>query len=638
MMNKKYFFLVLMLPLFVFQAQGQSWKLKKANEYFERYDYEKAVSLYESLKEKTPEVYRNLSYAYYVMGDYQKSAGAYSKLIEGGGYEAKDLYRYAYLLRMLGKYDEAKEWMSKFAAMNPNDSRAKRFLENSAYYDELLIPDPAVELKNVSVNGKNADFGPSYYKDGFIVFASSRGFGHLWSGNEQPFLDLYKSKVTEDFDLKDMIKFYGDVNDKYHDGPAAFNANGDYMILTRNIYGQKVEDNKLWLYESEWDGREWSEPVPLHFNSKDYSCGHATLSKDGNRMYFVSDMPGGMGSTDLYYVEKKSNGEWGNPVHLGNVLNTEGKEMFPYFDEEEGYLFYASDGLPGLGGMDIFVAKLQDDGSFSEPVNLGAPVNTNFDDFALIFKTDNGFMSSNREGGKGDDDIYAFTGLKKFKDKFKKYYLAGVVKNEATGTPLPGVKIKIYKDGELYKELIADDSGSFKVEVPKGDYKVEVEKPGYESEPVSIAAKEFVDKTEVTLALPMKRSDVVVDQGDGVDLCSVKINPIYYDLDKYYIRADAEQNLNEIVALMKKYPEMKLEVISHTDSRASHAYNMRLSERRTRSAIKYLVSKGIDGSRLVGKWKGETEPVNECVDGVECSEDKHQLDRRTEFKIIGCKK
>jgi len=634
-MRLRYYLLLLIFPMYLV-AQSQGWKQRKADEYYDRYDYDKAISLYESLKEKTPEVYRRMAYAYLVKGDKVSAADSYSRLMEQGDYSPEDVYRYASLLLRLGRYDDAMRWMEKYASLSPDDSRAKRFISDLAYYKSLLVSDESVSLKNVSVNGKFADFGPSYYSDNEIVFTSSRGFGRLWGGNDQPYLDLYVSSIEGDNDLKDMKKFYGEVNKKYHDGPASFNSRGDYMVLTRNIYNEKVRDNKLWLYESKREGDVWSVPRPLHFNSKDYSCGHASLSKDGRRMYFVSDMPGGMGGTDLYYVEKTSDGEWGSPRHLGESVNTEGNEMFPYYDEEEGYLFFASDGLPGLGGLDIFVAKIKEDGSLGKVVNLGAPINSRDDDFGLIFRRDQGFLSSNREGGKGDDDIYSYKDLKKFKDKLRDYYLSGVIKHSETGAPMPGVKVRVYKDGELYKEFVTDDSGSFRYEVPRGVYKIEVEKPGYDKVATDVRAIPDDRLSTDVLSLELKRSDVVVDRGDGKDLCSVRIRPIYYDLDKYYIRSDAEGNLDEIVSLLKRYPEMKLEVISHTDSRASRSYNIRLSKNRTRSAIRYLVSKGISKDRLIGKWKGETELVNGCSDGVDCSEDQHQLNRRTEFKIVGC--
>ena len=632
-----YLLLTMFVPGLLWQLDAQSWKRKKADDYFEQYNYDKAIALYESLRDKDAQVYRNLARAYFVMGNKRKAADAYSRLISSGSYEPLDLYQYAYYLRMLGRYEESVEWMRKYAELAPDDSRARRFMEDPTYYKLLLDPDPDVKLRNVTVNGKFADFGPAFYKDKEVVFTSSRGFGRTWGGNVQPYLDLYVSPITEDYDLVEMKKFYGDVNEKYHDGPASFNERGDYMVLTRNIYGEKVKDNKLWLYESSEVNGKWTTPEPLHFNSKEYSCGHAALSKDGTKMYFVSDMPGGMGGTDLYYVEKSSEGEWGVPRHLGSVLNTEGNEMFPFYDEDEGLLFYASDGLPGLGGLDIFVAKLKEDGSFGDPVNVGSPVNTMDDDFALVYRGSNGFMSSNRPGGKGDDDIYSYKDLKKFKIFLQDYYLGGFVYNVLDGKPLGGAHVKIYKEGEPFKEFVTDSTGTFRYKVPLKDYRIEVDKEGYSRTVADVDTDDLISTPDLRVDLPL-RPDKVYVTGDTTDVCSIKISPLYYDLDKYNIRPEYKGQLEELIALLKRHPEIKLEVASHTDCRASHAYNMRLSRNRTMSVIKYLTSRGIPRKQLVAKWYGETRLVNECRDGVKCTEAQHQLNRRTEFRILGCEK
>ena len=616
-------------------VQAQDWKRKKADQYYEMIDYARAIPLYESIRDKEPEDYRRLARAYDVMGDKAKAAYWYEQLIKGKRYKPEDLYRLAYYLRMLGKYDESNKWMREYAALRPEDSRVVRYIRNPDYYKELLKANRGVKLKNVRVNSPNSDFGPTFYGDSAVVFASSRGFGKVWGGNEQPYLDLYISHVAGDDDLEGVRKFLSKVNSKYHDGPATFNRRGDYMVVTRNIYGEKdLKDNKLWLYESwkDTDGN-WSDPVPLPFNDKSYSCGHGALSEDGMRLYFVSDMPGGMGGTDLYVVEKEGD-RWGKPRNLGPLVNTEGNEMFPFYDERGGYLFFSSDGLPGLGGLDIFVVKVGPHGELSEPVNLGAPVNGSYDDFSLTYRNDkeNGFMASNRPGGKGDDDIYGFKGLNWFKQKARLYYLAGKVYDKDTGEPLAAT-IEVYDHSKLYKTLHTGPDGEYKVLIkPSGLYTLKVEKDEYRPAEEMVRIEDLSDT--------LLRRDIPMEKLAGAkwkEICSHAIAPIYYDLDKYYIRPVDYERLDSIVALMKRYPEMRILIESHTDSRASYAYNMRLSKNRAISAKKYLVSKGIEPSRIEIKWYGETRPVNECVDGVKCPEWKHQQNRRSEFTILNCK-
>ena len=628
-------FLLMSMP-----AGAQNWKKQKADEYYERFDYDNAIPLYEALKTKDAEVYRRLAHAYDVMGKKDQSARWYEELIKNGNYKPEDLYMYAYYLRVLGRYDEAAKWMRKFAKLRPGDTRAKRFMDDPDYYKELLKANPNVQLKNVSVNGANADFGPVFYQDSLVVFTSSRGFGKVWGGNVQPYLDLYKSRVKDDDDLEGVSKFRASVNKKYHDGPVTFNAAGDYMVVTRNIYNEKnIEDNKLWLYESHRkDDGTWEEPVPLPFNDKSYSCGHGALSPDGNTLYFVSDMPGGMGETDLYVVKRKADGSWGTPKNMGPKLNTEGKEMFPYYDERGGYLFYASDGLPGLGALDIFVVKMDGEGHMSDPVNLGAPVNGGWDDFALTYKNsrENGFMSSNRPGGKGDDDIYGFKQLNQFKKKAVLYYLAGRTYDETTGAPVVST-IEVYENGKLLKKIETPADGSYRITVdPSAEYVLKAKAEGYEDKSVGVSSiLNFIPQGENVLRkdIPM----LSLEEKRKRDLCSYKIEPIYYDLDKYYIRPQDTVRLNQIVRLMKQFPQMRLLIESHTDARATKRYNIRLSRNRALSAKRYLVEHGIEPERIELKWYGESRPVNECVDGVSCPEWKHQLNRRSEFTILNCR-
>ncbi len=627
-----YEFSVFFLIFFVSTTYAQQWKLKKADEYYERFDYTHAVPLYESIKNKDAEIYRKLGRAYYVMGNFEKAKKAYKKIISNGIYTPEDIYNYAYYLRVNGEYKKAIKWMRKFARLRPNDSRARRFVANPYYYKELLRFNPNVIIHNVAINGKYEDFGPAGFRDTLVVFASSRDASRNWKGNDQPFLDLYKAKIVLDTSLSDVKSFSRRINSRYHDGPATFNKNGTYMVLTRNIYNEKkITENKLWLYESYLKDGKWTEPKPLHFNSKDYSCGHPSLSADGKTMYFASDIPGGFGGLDIYVVKRINDSTWGQPKNVGAMINTEGNEMFPTWDSEQGYLFFSSDGLPGLGGMDLFVVRIEPNGDISEPVNLGAPINSTYDDFAIYYRNnESGFFSSNRPGGKGSDDLYAFVQMHNFKNKAIVYYLTGKVLDHTTGKPI-AARIMITEDQKVLSEHQLAPGQNFKIRVwPGHHYKIKAFAPGYIAREIPVDIKEAQGSIYKDIQL------LSVRQKELLDLCRNGIEPLYYDLDKYYLRSGDSLRLKKIVAIMKKFPGIKIEISSYTDSRATFDYNMELSKKRTMVVVKYLIDNGISIDRLKSKWYGETRLVNGCVDGVDCTEEQHQLNRRTEFKIINC--
>ncbi len=625
--------------------QSQSLRLKKANKYFNEFSYDKAVKAYEDIEEKTPSIYRNLAKSYLMLGDLDKSEQNYSLLMSTGHYEPEDVYAYASILLMNKKYDEAVSWMEKYYKLRPEDSRARSFMENPLYYRELLQSDPKMLLSNEDINTVYEDFSPVYYNGGQVVFASSRDDSKLvnrrWNGNRQPYLDLYIADLTGDHHLTHVRKFNDVVNKKYHDAPATFNSRGDYMLVTRNIYkDDNLEDNKLWLYESRLiDGSYWEEPQPLYFNANHYSTGQASLSPDGNIMYFVSDRPGGFGGTDIYKSVRGKDGKWGTPENLGPKINSEGDEMFPYYDASGGYLFFSSDGWPGLGGLDIFVSKVKREGGYTKPQNLGSPVNSNRDDFGFIYNKDgSGFLSSNRAGGKGDDDIYSFTNLPKFQDKVRDCYLSGTITDKKTQEPLGYARVILTdKQGNKLREMETKPDGKYSFGIDcDGHYKVLVLREPYKEASAIIDAKTYATPHIVKDFALENPADKLIEASNDKDMCSYTLPTIYYDLDKFYIRYDDKLKLDDIVKLMNRYPEMRVEVGSHTDARASKPYNVRLSKNRTMSAIKYLTDHGISRDRFVAKWYGETRPVNGCVDGVKCTEAEHQRNRRTEFKILNC--
>ncbi len=649
MMKKKQQLLLLVILLIFNSLNAQKSRVRQADSYFENFSYAKAIIAYKNLKYKSPRVYRNIAKSYLMLGHTDKAEEYYNELINTGKYNASDLYSLASVLQMNKKYEEASSWMQKYAQRNPADSRGRRFVENPTYYEELIVIDTTVSLNNLAINTKYQDFSPTYYKKDKVAFASSRDDSYFvnrkWNGNNQPFLDLYIADLQDNNVLSNVRKFSKKVNKKFHDAPATFNKDGNVMIITRNNYEKiiakkgKVCDNNLMLYESILSDKQvWSNPEKLSFNNKNYSCGQASLTPDGQTMYFASNMPGGFGGTDIYIVKRTADGTWGKPKNLGNRINTEGNEMFPYFDEKNNFLFYSSNGLPGLGGLDVFVAKVRRDGSFTLPTNLGAPVNTNKDDFSFIYKIDgSGFLSSNRDGGKGDDDIYGFVNLHKFKSRINEMYLSGVIIDKNTGEPLKYTRVILYdKAGNMVGDFETKEDGKYDYPIDYGkSYTMVVEHSGYDKKETLINTKETGKKDIVRNFEFIK---IKTNEDKLKELCAIRIAPLYFNLDKYYILDVEKPTLDRIVAILNKYPAIILEVSSYTDSRASKRYNKRLSKRRTKAVVKYLVSKGIDKDRLVSKWFGEENLVNACADGVKCSEKEHQMNRRSEFKILNCNK
>ena len=343
-------------------------------------------------------------------------------------------------------------------------------------------------------------------------------------------------------------------------------------------------------------------------------------------------MPGTHGQSDLWKVKINDDGSFGTPENLGTTINTEGKETFPMLTNENE-LYFASDGHPGLGGLDIFMSRLNADGTFDKPLNIGTPANSPQDDFAYLIdtKTRKGFLSSNRDGGKGFDDIYKFLETRKL---ICEQLLSGIVTDLETGEILPNTKVTLFDDKfNKIKEVMSDDKGFYSfdmVECGKAYY-VRAEKEIYETKEQKINIAKETGKTELPIQLEKKVKPVAV----GDDLAKAfGIKIIYFDLDKWNIRQDAALELEKILDVMKQYPTMKIDVRSHTDSRQTFKYNEKLSDRRAKSTIEWLVKNGIDTSRLNGKGYGETQLVNKCANGVKCSEEEHQANRRSEFIII----
>jgi outer membrane protein OmpA-like peptidoglycan-associated protein len=493
-------------------------------------------------------------------------------------------------------------------------------------------------IKNISINTEYADFGTSYFGNDSIVFSSPRSkrsiVKNIWLPNSQPYLDLYIGSIENNGEIAGKHKVKGNVNTKFHEATVAFTKDRKIVYFTsNNYYHNEVKNDttgvlRLQLFKAsvQKDG-EWTDIEKLPFNSDEYSTGHPALSQDGKKLYFVSDRPGSFGKTDIYVVDIKEDGTYGEPKNLGAPVNTKGKEMFPFIDGD--IIYFSSDRENGLGGLDIYASKMYNT-TISKPLNLGVPINSPNDDFAFIKKQDKGYFSSNRKEGVGDDDIYSFLTNKPLEIECTQE-ISGLVKNKETQENLSGVEIKLLdKEGNIVKTVMSDENGLYRFTVKcNTTYKISGDKVDFQDDNAAITTvNDIVEKPiEVALALA---PEIVENK--------INIENIYFDLDKWNIRPDAAAELDKLVQIMKDHPELNVEAGSHTDSRATEAYNNRLSKRRAKATVKYIVSKGIDAKRITAKGYGETQLTNGCTDDVECTDEQHQMNRRTEFVIVSDKK
>jgi outer membrane protein OmpA-like peptidoglycan-associated protein len=502
-------------------------------------------------------------------------------------------------------------------------------------------------VKNATtLNSKQSDFGPACYDNG-IIYASDRSISKIedrtygWTGNN--FLRLYVADPanTDDFfhGFKAPSTAPGFMNQDYHDGPAAFNRSFTEMFLNQTYLltdkGKKdssnVRTHLLKIFYATRKNGKWGKLSPFFLNNDEYSVGHPALSPGGDTLYFVSDMKGGSGGTDIYYCIR-ADGKWGNPVNLGSDINTFGNEMFPYI-ADNGDLYFASDGHPGFGGLDIFVSKIVD-GKWTTPKNLGMPINSSYDDFSLVEckKTGTGLFCSNRPDGIGGDDLYSYNRLP---IKVKKLIppapptvsISGCVKDKANMEPIPVASIFLLDD-ETGKVMVIKTNiqGCFKAKVKiNSHYHLKAMQTDYIADCLPFVINEALAKQDPTIPRDLLLDKLAVNR-------KFKLDNIYYNFDKWDIREDAEPSLNNLVRIMKENP-ITVELGSHTDSRGSDEYNKLLSQRRAESAVKYIVSTGIDPSRITAHGYGETQLINKCKNGVPCTDAEHQENRRTEFKV-----
>lgn len=644
-MKKLYLLTVAMLLI----AQGiMAQPAERARKNMNMFNYTKAVKILKRAVKK--EKYREaaipmLAECYKMQRDVVNAKEWYGQAVKLPNAGVNTWADYAGALIQAGEYAQAKQAIADAASKSPANPDLKLF---KAMCDSVTVSwkdkAPLFEIRTLpNVNSPASDFGPSFYANGF-TYATDRESNVLdersygWTGRGYVKILFTKPETTGDLfgNIRYPRSLKGFFNETYHDGPAYF-AGDSVVAFTRTFRDRnakkidKMKTDMLKIYYASRINGKWGELKEFYLNSPDYNVGHPALTADASVMYFASDMPGGQGGIDIWMCKRQGDG-WGKAVNLGPVVNTSGNEMFPSV-KQDGTLFFASDGHPGYGGLDIFSTR-QSGSSWSTPQNLYAPINSSYDDFAMAWMpgTVFGMFSSDRPGGQGWDDIYGFKKRPEppapVKETQLPVTLSGYVKDKTNMQPMANATVFILdeKTGEV-TVVNTDDKGAYSLTIPAPDpIMVKAMSQGYIADCLAWPV-ENMKPGETTLA----SRDLLLDK--LVVSKTFKLENIYYDFDKWNIRPDAEPPLDNLARIMKDNP-INIELASHTDCRGSFQYNDKLSQRRAESAVNYLVNQGIDPKRITAKGYGEHQLTNRCADGVPCSEAEHQANRRTEFKVI----
>jgi len=623
-------FIITLLSSAILTAQSN--ETKRADKHFNKYEFVEAATDYLKLVtdgKADTYVYSQLAESYFNVFNTVEAEKWYAVALETSS-EPEMVYNYSQMLKANGKYEESNTQLDLFASMRPADHRATAFRENPNYLPKILEKGKRFNVQNLAINSEVSDFGGTL-KNGKLYITSARNSNRKTYGwNEEPFLDIYTAYVNDDGEFQTPSIIEQNINTKYHEGTVSFSPDGNTMYFSRESFYEKVYERDsitkykisvLNLYKSINQEGQWSEAEALSLNGDSYSVKNPSVSADGKTLYFASDKTGGYGNFDIYSAPIDENGSVGDATNLGQKLNTEGQEMFPFISANNT-LYFSSNGHLGLGGLDVFFAKIVD-GKVGPIRNIGIPVNGNADDFAFSIneETEEGFVSSNREGGVGSDDIYSIKKIQPICDVL----VSVTVKDHKTGLILVGAAVSIQDaDGNIFGTKTSNTEGVVEYIIECNiDTKLVGSKIDYESGFTLVAG---TSEEEVS-------ADLLLTPIDEIILANkVILNPIYFDFDKSNINAQAAFELDKLVQLMNKYKSIVLSAESHTDSRGSASYNLSLSERRAMTTAQYVISKGIDASRITGEGIGETMPSVDC--GGRCTEEEHQLNRRSEFLIL----
>ena len=627
-------------------ASCSNAQIKSGDKEYDNLSYSKAINKYQKALKGQPDnldLKLKLANAHSQINQSDEAEMYYQQVADSIDLPVDEKLNFAQVLMKNNKYDEARPYLEQYLATYPDNQLAKDLLASTSRVDELKEDTLAYMLTPLPLDFTVSMFGPSLYGKG-IIFAgeteiTSAASTNPWTGYS--FLDMFYMEKDAKGNWDIPKEFASGLNGRFHDGPATFNAAQDHIIYTRSamknerkqLVNEKNE-NQFYLYESKKTDGKWSEPKELSFNSPAYSVGHPALSHDGKTLYFSSNMPGGYGGSDIYKSTFDGT-SWGEPINLGKTINTPGNEVFPFISKK-GKLYFSSEGHQTLGGLDVFSSENRG-GVWSAPYNLAYPMNSSQDDFAIAINENDtsGYISSNRSGV---DMIYEYIQVP------PTFIVEGIASLKASTLPMDGVRITLINltDGDTARVTTGKD-GKFRFNLlPSKSYVLNGQKEGHFN--VSESFKTGAKSEKKTINLKFEIDEIVEsDSGtgsgkptDGSDTAAktYDIGEVFYDFDKSDIRADAKPTLNQLVKLLNDNPKISIEIQSHTDSRGTTPYNQGLSNRRAASVVNYLVANGISKNRLKSKGFGESQPVNKCVDGVECTPEEHQQNRRTEFIVL----
>lgn len=646
---KRYIGLTIVVLFLSTFAHGQKITIKLADKAFHDFSWREAIDLYTFAHEKDPEnvyVIRKLADSYRNIGDTEMVEKWLSMLIELGEEQPEDLFNYSMALKTNGKYDLSEEYLKEYAKLSPEDGRVN--LEQSLLdYINFLVQDSArYEVETLPFNTKGADWGPTLYKNQLVYVSTgdpdeSRDIKYNW--DQLPFLDIYSVEIDEYGNYSKPSIYAKELMTSFHDGPATFDTNIDRMYFNSNRTNKntnRVDDaNNLQIYYADLEDGKWELKGGFKYNDARDNYRHPSIDASGDVLYFASDRPGGKGGNDIWWC-RKLNGEWGEPVNLEEI-NTEGEEVFPFI-ANDGVLYFSSDGLGGMGGLDIYMA-LPDRGVFTTVENMGYPVNTSRDDFGLVLEETgmSGYFSSDRPGGLGHDDIYHVDIL------YVPVQIRGVVRDRINTYELEGVKVALLDENmDTVEVAYSKEDGEFVFSAFKQrNYKLAVTKEDYLPAEKEVSTYNKLPNEKILVEIFIEMNFDLMDQPDRLEPLSlekigddelqiIQIEHINYAFDSDEILKDAAYILDKMVDMVRKYPDLEVIIESHTDSKGSDEYNLRLSKRRAASAYEYLVGKGIEPTTIEYTGYGETQLLNHCDDGVDCIEEEHAINRRSIIKLV----
>ena len=703
----------IILILIVFSIQlinAQEQDLKRANRFFDRTFYNEAIPLYESIIQENSSVtvIKNLADSYYFTNDFTNAQRYYKLLINNYSKDLEEEYyfKYAQTLKATGNYKVANSVMRNYFSTLKDQKFLIDFEKELVNLENVSAIGNRFEIKNLGINTPNSEFG-AVSERGNLVFSGVKKkaglFDKMYKWNGETYLNLVSIPLKNINSSDSIVNYFSkEINTSMHESNAVFTKDGKTIYFTRNNYKKgrrgknKDKVSNLQIFKAQYINDKWTNLISLPFNSENYSTEHPALSADEKTLYFASDMPGSLGSFDIFSVSI-SGDVYGTPQNLGNLINTSKKEQFPFISKDNK-LYFSSNGLEGYGSLDVFVSQFQNN-VFLRAENVGLPLNSGYDDFAFYIDSEynEGYFSSNRLGGKGGDDIYSLKEVKKLLIEDCKQFISGIISDVDIKLPLENTVVVLQNSDAIeLQRIVTSADGTFNFTVScETEFKVNASKENYTNsfkivalskernkmndasmelksmEEIKRAAQLILDeqnkrelaaialkKKEGVLAREQNKKDLVIAAKKDKDLAEakkkekieaivanekdvvkeknrliIKTDPIYFDYNLWYIRKDSKPILNRVVELMKKYPEMVVEIGSHTDSRGNNTFNMNLSSKRAQATRTYFLEQGIPSKRILAKGYGENVQNIKCIPEDSCTEEQHELNRRSEFVI-----